>query len=130
MLRETSTASTSSMSTGTVLPGAVPDCAAASVGIASSAAHAKIMNPARQVRIQFAPVQTARESAHYPGIGRANARAIGGAIHPTAARGFIRARRSRMITRSIGGEPGMKQTKLSDTIAQAIRKADRRYFFE
>jgi len=24
----------------------------------------------------------------------------------------------------------MKQTKLSDTIAQAIRKADRRYFFE
>jgi hypothetical protein len=35
-----------------------------------------------------------------------------------------------MITRSSGGEPGMKQAKLSDTIAQAIRKADRRYFFE
>jgi hypothetical protein len=84
------------------------------------------MNPAHQVRISFAPV----DWPHYPGIGGANARPIGRAAGALAAPGFNPARRSRMIAGCSGGEPGMKQTKLSDTIAQAIRKADRRYFFE
>jgi len=35
-----------------------------------------------------------------------------------------------MIGRSSGGEPGMKQTKLSEIIARAIHDADKRYFFE
>src|SRR5258706_16209443 len=86
MLRDTSTASTSSRSTGIVLValgvGVAGVCAIAGPANASSATTAQIVTPARQARMYVARVAIAR-SAHYLGLAAGSARAI--ALQSSAA---------------------------------------------